>query len=104
MWSIGGNMGSGSHTVVTADSGDLIITDVSLSAVPGGWWYMSLSLSGGDSLASFAGESLQIYPLHRTFSSGIRVPQGQSLTLDWNASGGTSTGYRYTLSGYYAQP
>jgi len=104
IWSAGGTMDGGTHTVVTADSGDLVITDVSLSSSFGSWWYLTLSRSDGQIVGQFAGESLQNYPLHRTFSSGIRIPQGQTLTLVWDAYYGGHSNYRYTLSGYYAQP
>ena len=104
VWSTGGDMSSGDHTVVTAVDSDLIITDVSLSSWRTQWWDLKLTLADGTQIASFAGEHLNTYPLHRTFSSGLRVPQGSSLKIVWAASHGGSNDYRYTLSGYYAQP
>ena len=104
LWSVGGDMDSGSHTVVTAEDGDLVITDISLSSNLGGYWHMKLQLSGGTGLANFSGEDSHTRPLHRTFSSGLRIPQGQSLTLNWEGAYGSHPEYRYTLSGYYAQP
>ena len=104
VWSIGGDMGSGSHTVVTADGGDLIITDISLSASLSGYWRMKLHLSDGTGLAYHSGENLNTRPLNRTFSSGLRIPQGDSLTVNWEAAYGGHPEYRYTFSGYYAQP
>jgi hypothetical protein len=104
VWSIGGDMGSGSHTVVTAADGDLIITDISLSSNLPSWWRMKLQLSGGTGLAYFSGEDSHTRPLNRTLSSGLRVPQGDSLVLNWEGNYGGHSDYRYTLSGYYAQP
>jgi hypothetical protein len=97
-------MGSGSHTVVTADGGDLIITDISLSSNLGGYWRMKLQLSDGTGLAYFSGENPQTRPLNRTLSSGLRIPEGDSLTLDWEGAYGGHPEYRYTFSGYYAHP
>ena len=104
VWSIGGDMGSGSHTVVTAADGDLIITHISVSSNMGAWWRMKLQLSDGTGLAYFSGEDSHTRPLNRTLSSGLRVPQGDSLGLNWEANYGGHSEYRYTLSGYYAQP
>jgi hypothetical protein len=104
VWSIGGDMGSGTHTVVAADGGDLIITDISLTSTISSWWGMNVQLSDGTSLANFSGENLPTQSLHRTFLSGLRIPQGQSLNLNWDAAYGANVEYRYTLSGYYAQP
>ena len=105
VWSIGGDMSLGSsHTVVTADIGDLIITDVSLSSTRGGWWHMVLQRSGGGAIAKFSGDESHIRPMHRTLSSGLRVPQDESLIINWDGVYGADDQYRYTLSGYYAQP
>jgi hypothetical protein len=104
VWSIGGDMGSGSHTVVTAADGDLIITDISLSSTLSGYYHMKFQLSDGTGLAYFSGENPNTRPLNRTFSSGLRIPEGDSLTLDWEGSYGGHSEYRYTFSGYYAHP
>jgi hypothetical protein len=104
VWSMGGDMGSGPHTAVTATGGDLVITDVSLSSNRGGWWRMKLLRLDGTSVAHFSGEDSHSRPLHRTFASGLRVREGESLTVNWEASSGNDENYRYTLSGYYAQP
>ena len=104
VWSIGGDMGSGTHTVVTADGGDLIITDISLSSNLSSYWRMKLQLSDGTGLANFSGEDPHTRPLNRTFSSGLRVPEGDSLVLNWEGAYGGHPEYRYTFSGYYAQP
>ena len=97
-------MGAGPHTLVTATGGDLIITDVSLSSNRGGWWRMKFLRSDGTSVANLSGEDSHTRPLHRTFSSGLRVQDGESLTVEWEAAYGNDHLYRYTLSGYYAQP
>ncbi len=104
VWSIGGDMAEGSHTVVTAESGDLIITDISMSSTRSGWWRMELERSGGGTLAEFSGDDPHARPLHRTLSSGLRLPQGESLSVTWGASYGGDPGYSYTMSGYYAKP
>jgi len=104
VWSLGGDMGPGSHTLVTATGGDLIITDVNLSSNRGGWWRMKLLRPDGSSAANFSGEDSHTRPLSRTFSSGLRVPEGESLSVNWDAAYGDDHLYRYTLSGYYAQP
>lgn len=104
VWSIGGDMSSGTHTVVTADRGDLIITDVSLSSNLNSYWRLKMELADGTGLANFAGEDSHTRPMHRTLASGVRVPQGESLVLVWDGAYGPHSQYRYTLSGYYAQP
>jgi hypothetical protein len=35
--------------------------------------------------------------------SGIRVPEGEQLSLVWGSAGAASN-FAYTVSGYYAQP
>jgi hypothetical protein len=104
VWSTGGDMGPGSHAAVTATGGDLVITDVSLSSNRGGWWRMRLLRADGTSIANFSGEDSHSRPLNRTFSSGLRVQEGESLTVNWEGAHGNDENYRYTLSGYYARP
>jgi len=103
VWSTGGQMVDGSQIVATAESGDLIITDISLGSDDNGGWRASFSLSDGALVAAFRGYNLYTSHMNRTFESGVRVPQGEDLTLVWSSSGSPSN-YVYTLSGYYAQP
>ena len=103
VWSTGGGMGS--PVTVTATDGDLIITDCVFSSTMGGWWKADFELDDGSTLAAFRSDNLQDrngFVQH--FEGGLRVPQGSTLTLNWDALYGASGYYRYTLSGYYAQP
>ena len=103
VWSKGGSFGS--SVTVTATDGDLIITDCTFTSTQGGWWRADFQLDDGTRLASFRSEHLHDRNgFLQHFESGLRVPQGSTLTLDWDAAYGASEYYRYTLSGYYAQP
>ncbi len=103
VWSTGGQMVDGSQVVATAESGDLIITDISLGSDDSGDWRAAFSLSDGALVAAFRGTNLYTSHMNRTFESGVRVPQGEDLTLVWSSSK-SAENFAYTLSGYYAQP
>ena len=90
-------------TLVTADSGDLIITDVVFGSRYGSWMTATLTLSDGSMLANFGTPQLSPNGLAHQFSSGLRVPTGQTLTLSLDGDYSDSQ-YRYTITGYYAQP
>ena len=103
VWSKGGGLAD--TVTVTATDGDLIITDCVFSSTQNGWWRADLDLDDGATLAAFRSENLQDrngFVQH--FESGLRVPQGSTLTINWDGQYGASSYYRYTLSGYYAQP
>jgi len=104
VWSTGGDMRSASHTAVTAVGGDLVVSDISLSSNSGSWWRMKMNLSDGTNIANFSGEDSHTRPLNRTFSAGLRIPEGESLVIEWEAQYGPNENYRYTLAGYYVQP
>ena len=104
VWSMGGDMRLASHSAVTAEGGDLVIKDISLSSNFGGWWRMKIRLSDGTPIANFSGEDSHTRPLNRTFAAGLRIPEGQSLVIDWEASYGPEEHYRYTLAGFIVQP
>ena len=126
--SIGGRLTSGtSTTLFSADSGqDLIITDIVLTSDSNmeckrsHWTH--LTHSGGATLGSFqtttatgrkwndhdssGGDSVQ-----HSFEAGLRVPAGNTVTMDvletTNQGSGcgssTSYGVHYAIAGYYAQ-
>ncbi len=105
VWSTGGNMGAGDHIVATATSGDLIITDIHLTTRLGNVVLVKFQLTDGTVLAEFNGDDIrQFGGMIHTFASGLRVPNGESLTINWGGYYGASDQYNYTLSGYYAQP
>ena len=104
VWSTGGDMRFSTHSPVTAEGGDLVIKDISMSTTYSGWWRIKLRLSDGTPLANFSGNDPHIRPLHRTFAAGLRVPEGESLFIDWEAAYGPEENYRYTLAGVYVQP
>ena len=103
-WSMGRDMAYPTHTAVTAVGGDLVVSDISLSSTYNSWWRMKMNLSDGTNVANFSGTDPHTTPLHRTFSAGIRVPEGESLIIEWQGAHGADENYRYTLAGYYAQP
>ncbi len=96
-------MVSGSQVVATAESGDVIITDISFGANDNGSWRADFTFADATLLAAFRGHVLHIINLERSLECGVRVPEGEELSLVWASSGGASN-FAYTLSGYYAQP
>jgi hypothetical protein len=103
VWSAGGQLVSGPQVVATAESGDLIITDISFGANDNGWWRADFSLADTTLLAAFRGQDLHTKNFLRSLESGIRVPEGEQLSLVWGSAGAASN-FAYTVSGYYAQP
>jgi len=103
VWSSGGQLVSGPQVVATAEGGDLIITDISFGANDNGWWRADFTLADATLLAAFRGQDLHTINMARSMESGIRVPEGEELSLVWGSGGGASN-FAYTLSGYYAQP
>ena len=104
VWSTGGDMRLSTHSPVTAVGGDLVIRDISLSSNLGSWWRMKLRLSDGTPIANFSGEDSHTRPVNRTFAAGLRIPEGESLVIDWEAAYGPEENYRYTLAGFYVHP
>ena len=112
VWSVGGNLSSGDGAIplVSVDGAhDLVVTDV----------YVSLSCTncapritlsaGGETLASYrywqfkdgggvTDSVVSPVPVNHALSSGLRVPAGESLSIQIS-----SYDADYTLSGYYAQ-
>jgi len=120
VWSVGGTVSDGSSlTPITAPSGqDIVITDVVVSGgAQAGSDYLcgvdvTLQNGAGDSLGVFRGagsdyyNSSGLFGQNVSFSSGIRVEAGDSLTLLGTDSGFVrgNCSLTYTLSGYYAEP
>ena len=104
VWSTGGDIRLSTHSAVTAEGGDLVIKDISMSRNFSGYWRMKLRLADGTQLANFSGEDPHARPLNRTFAARLRIPEGESLVIDWQAAYGPEENYRYTLTGFYVQP
>ena len=100
VWSVGGTPSTTETLTAPADQ-DMIITDVHMSNTAGHWLYLEMVLSGV-SVAAFASESSNQRPA-TSFRSGIRVPAGETLTMNFSGYYGLGT-VRHTISGYYAQP
>ena len=78
-----------------------IMTDIYLSAQPGYDLEVIITTSGGAEIGRFKAWNYSSYPagpLNVSLESGLRVPEGESVTLNFNGRG------VYTLSGYLAQP
>ncbi len=100
LWSVGGTPGP-SETLTAPSDQDMIITDVHWSNSDGHWLRVDMLLSGAP-VAAFASDNTS----DRTevsLKSGIRVPAGETMTLNFESYYGLANS-RYTLSGYYAQP
>jgi len=100
VWSMGGTPDSTESLTAPADQ-DMIITDVHFSNTDGHWLRMEMYLMGTP-VAGFTSDDTsdrQAVALR----SGIRVPAGQELTINFEAYYGLGS-TRYTVSGYYAQP
>ena len=112
VWSTGGHYNSSSPTVVMtapADQ-DVVVTDVVLtfdcvSCDPD----VDLKV-GGTTVGSYAYRNLEHYgasrshvsspfPIQHNYTSGLRVPAGESLTIQVSRDS-----VNYSLSGYYTQP
>jgi len=104
VWSTGGTPIDGSVVVATATDGDLIITDLDITGNTSSWFHATFALTDGTVVADYSMTDAHNFGgLQRGYESGIRVPQGDSLTLDFN-SYYSESGFRYTLTGYTAQP
>jgi hypothetical protein len=104
VWSTGGTPIEGSVVVATATDGDLVITDFDVTGETSSWFRVALRLTDGTVVADYAmTDAHSNGGLHRGYESGIRVPQGDSLTLDFDSYYSESS-FRYTLTGYTAQP
>ena len=104
VWSTGGTLSEGAVVVATATDGDLVITDIDITGAQSHWFYAKFTLSDGTTIADYAmTDAHSNGGLKRAYESGIRVPQGDSLTLDFNSYYSESN-FRYTLTGYTAQP
>jgi hypothetical protein len=98
VWSTGGTPAA-SAVVASPVGKDLIITDF-VAGGTNGYHRVVLMLSDGTILAGF-GANVGVSNVN--FESGIRVPAGDTLTMTF-ASNYSRSDFRYTLSGYYAQP
>jgi hypothetical protein len=101
-----GNVSSTSTPVLTAPADqDLVITDVHLSCNSSCDTRVELRTSGDALVGNFwvsggYGSSYDSLSIQQAFSSGLRIPAGQTL----NISNTTGHSVAYTLSGYQAQP
>ena len=105
LWSHGKRSTAPVETVFTAPTGrDMILTDLSLTTRYDWSADVELKLADGTILGSWiingAHSSHSAVPVSMSMTSGIRVPQGQSLFLH-NPAG---RDVAFTASGYYAQP
>jgi hypothetical protein len=95
-----------SETVLTApDDQDLVITDVHLSCNYMCDTRVEMLRTDGETVGMFwvsggYGSSYDSLAIQQMFSSGLRIPAGQALSLI--SSSGAQVAY--TLSGYQAQP
>lgn len=103
VWSSGGTPVEGSLVVATATGGDLVITDIDITSPESNDYYTKFTLTDGTIVAEYRMNNARDGGLHRSFQSGIRVPEGDSLTLTFDSYYSESA-FRYTLSGYIAQP
>ena len=98
-WNAAGSVsGSTTRVLVSAPDGqDAMVTDMVL-ATNYGTHTLELELSDGTLVGKYLIKDTD--PMSINMNTGIRVPQGQSLSLKW------STGYslHYSMQGYYAQP
>ena len=115
-WSKGGTLDG---AVVTADTEDVVITDIQLSLFSddvGDCWFTKEVVLSIPSLGNVAEYSLtwlhdmssggaHVGRVNAQFESGIRIPAGESLTAVVNTptqNNCTNHGVKYTFSGYYA--
>jgi hypothetical protein len=100
VWSMGG-VPSPTETITAPPDQDMVITDVHWSNSDAQWLRLEMSLSGVG-VAGFVSDGNN----DRTsvsLRSGIRVPAGQTLNMNFDGYYGLSTS-KYTISGYYARP
>ena len=109
LWAVGGNHYPGTPVdIITAPSDqDIVVTDVLMTFECTGCT-PTVILRANDTTISRTvfrhyrdgGNYATIsVPIRHTFSSGMPVPAGQTLTMEVSANS-----VDYTLSGYYAQP
>ena len=103
VWNSAGEISAASVVVATAAGGDLIITDISISSYGGSSWGADFRLSDGIKVAAFRGSDLHTNHMEQQMSTGVRVPEGQSLSLEFSGASPRSN-FVYSLAGYYAQP
>jgi hypothetical protein len=99
VWSTGGTP-SATQVVASPVGKDLIITDFVVGG-NSGYQRVSFTLSDGTIVGGFGSNSSEATIVN--FESGIRVPAGDTLTMTF-ASYHARTDFRYSVSGYYAQP
>ena len=100
VWSTGGTPAT-SAVVASPVGEDLIITDFVMGGSNTYWHRVEFTLSDGTVVAGFS--STGVRPNTVNFESGIRVPAGDTLTMSFECYSGRGD-FRYTLSGYHAQP
>jgi hypothetical protein len=100
VWSVGGTPSSTEILTAPADQ-DMIITDVHFANTDGSWLRLEMHTSG-TYVAGFSSDDTSDRTV-ASLRSGIRVPAGQALTMNFEAHYGLGSS-RYTVSGYYAQP
>ena len=109
LWAVGGNQFSGpAFEVITAPTGkDIVVTDLILSYSCTDCSPTVVLRAGGTVISRTVYRhwrdggniSTVSIPIQHTFSSGLPVTSGQTLTIEVD-----SYSVDYTLSGYYAQP
>jgi hypothetical protein len=99
LWTVGGN--TDSTTVISApEDQEMVITDLILSVGYNALGRATLTASSGAVLGEFYLQSYNSIERHvrHAFTSGIRIPRGESVTLT------SESRTYYSISGYYAQP
>ena len=112
VWSVGGNESSTSSVVVMTapDDQDAVVTDVVLTFDCSSCNPTVALKVGTQTLGSYAYRHFEHYgasrshvsspfPVSHSYESGLRVPAGESLTIQV-----TRDSVDYSLSGYYVQP
>ncbi len=100
VWSVGGVPVSVKTITAPADQ-DMIITDVHFANTDAHWLKIQMSLPSGP-VAGFASDGTTDRTM-MSLRSGIRIPAGQTLSMDFEGYYGLGSS-RYTVSGYYARP
>jgi len=100
VWSMGGEP-SPTETITAPPDQDMVITDVYWSNTDGQWLRLEMSLPSGP-VAGFVSDGANDRPAV-SLRSGIRVPAGQTLTMNFEGYYGLAS-TKYTISGYYARP
>ena len=99
VWSTGGTP-LATQVLASPVGTDLIITDFVVGGTSG-YHRVSFTLSDGTIVGGFGADSGEVTNVN--FESGIRVPAGDTLTMSF-ISYYSRNDFRYTVSGYYAQP